>query len=87
MGGGIGVFTTRHDMAAVGVVVVVAGTARCDTAVVDLVAVVVREVVVVSIGGRDGVVEGAGLKGVKVKPNFFSPAAFVDGVGVGQGAT
>ena len=49
MGGGIGVFTTRHDMAAVGVVVVVAGTARRDTAVVDLVAVVVREVVVVSI--------------------------------------
>ena len=86
LGGGIGVFTTRLDLAAV-VVVVVAGTARRDTAVVDLVAVVVREVVVVSIDDKDGVVEGAGLKGVKVKPNFFSPAAFVDGGGVGEGTT
>ena len=91
MGGGIGVGTTRRDMAAVGivdkVVVVVAGTARRDTAVVDLVAVVVREVVVVSIGGKDGVVEGAGLKGVKVKPNFFFPTALVGGGGVGEGTT
>ena len=37
--------------------------------------------------GKDGGVEGAGLKGVKVKPNFFSPAAFVDGGGVGEGTT
>ena len=29
--------------------------------------------------GKDEVVEGAGLKGVKVKPNFFIPAALVDG--------
>ena len=63
MGGGIGVFTTRHDMAAVGVVVVVAGTARRDTAVVDLVAVVVREVVVVSI---DEVVDEADCRVDKV---------------------
>ena len=37
--------------------------------------------------GEDGVVEGAGLKGVKVKPNLFCPAAFVDGGGVGEGTT
>ena len=37
--------------------------------------------------GKDEVVEGAGLKGVKVKPNFFFPAAFVDGGGVGEGTT
>ena len=37
--------------------------------------------------GKDGVVEGAGLKGVNVKPNFFFPAAFVDGGGVGEGTT
>ena len=37
--------------------------------------------------GKDGVVEGAGLKGVKVKPNFFCPATFVDGGGVGEGTT
>ena len=29
--------------------------------------------------GKDGVVEGAGLKGVKVKPNFFFPTALVGG--------
>ena len=37
--------------------------------------------------GKDEVVEGAGLKGVNVKPNFFFPAAFVDGGGVGVGTT
>ena len=37
--------------------------------------------------GKDEVVEGAGLKGVNVKPNFFFPAAFVDGGGVGEGTT
>ena len=31
--------------------------------------------------GMDKVVEGAGLKGVKVKPNFFFPAALVGGGG------
>ena len=31
--------------------------------------------------------EGAGLKGVKVKPNFFFSAALVDGGGVGEGTT
>ena len=36
---------------------------------------------------KDKVVEGAGLKGVKVKPNFFFPAALVDGGGVGEGTT
>ena len=37
--------------------------------------------------GKDKVVEGAGLKGVKVKPNFFFPAALVGGGGVGEGTT
>ena len=37
--------------------------------------------------GKDKVVEGAGLKGVKVKPNFFFPTALVDGGGVGEGTT
>ena len=37
--------------------------------------------------GKDKVVEGAGLKGVKVKPNFFFPAALVGGGGVGGGTT
>ena len=37
--------------------------------------------------GKDEVVEWAGLKGVNVKPNFFFPAAFVDGGGVGEGTT
>ena len=31
--------------------------------------------------GKDKVVEGAGLKGGKVKPNFFFPAALVGGGG------
>ena len=37
--------------------------------------------------GKDELVEGAGLKGVKVKPNFFFPTALVDGGGVGEGTT
>ena len=54
---------------------------RVDKVVVGRVELVgVRE-------GKDGVVEGAGLKGVKVKPNFFFPAALVGGGGVGGGTT
>ena len=36
--------------------------------------------------GMTGVLEGAGVKGVKVNPNFLGPAAFDDGGGLGIAA-